>query len=188
MGGNCYSEFFDAMAIVRADNLSFRISVTVSGKRRREYFAILRKTIHDINSSFEKLKVSEFIPLPDTDGLELEYSELLAYEETGKDEYFVGKLRRSFPVKELLNGIETEYARIDKVFWDVFISYSHKDHELIKKLTAQLNNNGITYWMEPGNSVDNFANAIQKCRTIFLCISQNFFSFKSGTKRGQLRN
>lgn len=51
------------------------------------------------------------VPLPDNDEIAIEYVELIGYEQMGKGDYTVGKLRKTYSVKELLNGIEKEEER-----------------------------------------------------------------------------
>jgi hypothetical protein len=48
----------------------------------------------------------ELVPLPDNDDITLLYDELLGYELGGKSEIFVGRLRKSYSVSDLLDGIE----------------------------------------------------------------------------------
>lgn len=104
-----------ASALVRADEKAKRIHVAVQGQQKRDYFAIIRKVIREINSSFEKLQVTEFVPLPDVRDVLLDYSELLGYEIAKKEEIFVGRLGVSYNVQTLLNGIEKPAARAAQV-------------------------------------------------------------------------
>ena len=98
-------------ALIRSDEKAKRIYVSVSGQQKRDYFAIIRKVISDINASFEKLDVTELVPLPDAPEVLIEYRELIGYELDRRGEIFVGKLRRAYSVSELLNGIEDEKSR-----------------------------------------------------------------------------
>lgn len=52
--------------------------------------------------------------MPDYEDITVEYNELIGYEQDERDELFVGKLRRSFSVKRLLNGIEKEEKRVKR--------------------------------------------------------------------------
>jgi small GTP-binding protein len=102
---------FHATAVIKADEQDEKIYIYVNGEQKRDYFSTIRKTFRDINDSFEKLEATELVPLPDNDEIAIEYEELIGYELEGRDEYFIGKLRKSYSVKELLNGIETEEER-----------------------------------------------------------------------------
>jgi hypothetical protein len=97
---------FRAQAVVTADTSAKQIKVIVVGEQRRDYFSVIRKAISEINSSFEKLTVIESVPLPDTPDMLIPYQELVGHEVEGKSQIFVGRLRRSYPVEKLLNGIE----------------------------------------------------------------------------------
>jgi hypothetical protein len=45
----------DTTALVKADEREKKIYIFVNGTQKRDYFAVLRKTFHDIHDSFEKL-------------------------------------------------------------------------------------------------------------------------------------
>jgi hypothetical protein len=102
---------FKATAVVKADNEEKRIHIYVSGEQKRDYFAVIRHTLRDINASFEKLNAVEKVPLPDNDAIAIDYDELTGYEEVGEEYYLVGKLKKRYNVKRLLNGIEKEEDR-----------------------------------------------------------------------------
>lgn len=148
---------FDSYAIIIADLKERTVNVTVYGKDRIQHFAIIRKTINDLNNDFEKLLVSEWIPLPDENG-KVEYKELLGYEEAGKNEYFVGKIKKNFNVKELLNGVIPENIRTRSFVWDVFLCHSSLDKALVMEIAKDLESRGVTYWLDeeqiqPGDSI-----------------------------------
>lgn len=102
---------FGATALVVADQKDKKISISVGGKQKRDYFSAIRKALNDINSSFEKLGVTEYVPLPDKPEVLLDYKELLGYEVANRDEIFVGRLGKAYNVPALLNGIERRTAR-----------------------------------------------------------------------------
>jgi len=105
------SQNYDATAIVKADEEDKKIMLTISGTQKRDFFAILRDTIKGIHSDFKNLDVTEQIPLPQHPDFMVDYHELVGYEIEGIDEYFVGKLRKKYSVKELLNGIIPQEVR-----------------------------------------------------------------------------
>jgi hypothetical protein len=105
-------EAFHSTAVIKADEENKKIYIYVDGEQKRDYFSTIRKTFRDINASFEKLKAKEMVPLPDNDEITIEYVELIGYELEGRDDYFIGKLRKGYSVKKLLNGIEKEGERI----------------------------------------------------------------------------
>jgi internalin A len=108
-----HSALFSADALVKADEKAKRITVAVMGKQRRDYFAAVRDAFAEIHQSFEKLSVTELVPLPDRPDVLLEYRELIGYENAGRDEYFIGRIGSSYQVKDLLNGIVDENRRKD---------------------------------------------------------------------------
>src|SRR5205085_3301625 len=83
--------------------------------QRRDYFAVIRKAIAEINASFEKLGITELVPLPDVPEILVDYRELLGHELAGRSEIFIGRLGREYSVATLLNGIESEASRRNAV-------------------------------------------------------------------------
>jgi hypothetical protein len=106
-----YDKNTDAIAIIRADDRERLIDIQVGGKQKRDYFAVIRGTLNDIHATFQKLTITELVPLPDNPIICLEYQELIGYELDGRDEYFVGKLGKVYSVSALLNGIEKKEQR-----------------------------------------------------------------------------
>jgi|GEM_PF-1887407 len=101
-----YGKNTESTAIIRADNRERLIDIQIEGEQKRDYFAVIRNTLNEIHNSFEKLEVTELVPLPDNPELCVEYRELIGYEMSGTDKYFVGKLSKYYSVSKLLNGIE----------------------------------------------------------------------------------
>jgi len=102
---------FKATAVVKADNEEKRIHIYVTGEQKRDYFSVVRHKLRSINESFEKLIAVEKVPLPDNTDIAIDYEELTGYEEVGEEYYLVGKLKKRYSVKQLLNGIEKEEER-----------------------------------------------------------------------------
>jgi GTPase SAR1 family protein len=98
---------FDSVAVVRQDKHEGRIYIEVSGKQARGYFATIRKTIREINDSFEKLDVTEWVPLPDQQDHAVKYSDLIGHEVGGRKVKFVGELGKGYAVAKLLGSIES---------------------------------------------------------------------------------
>jgi internalin A len=93
-------------ALVTADEREKRLYLYVGGEQTRDYFSVIRKVVRDINSSFEKLSVTEQIPLPDAPEVLIDYQELIGYELAGRHEIFIGRLGRGYDVTTLLSGLE----------------------------------------------------------------------------------
>ncbi|MCE4058566.1 COR domain-containing protein [Pseudomonas sp. Au-Pse12] len=106
-----HSETFSTKALIKADEKAKRIYVTVAGLEKRDYFAVIRRTIFEINISFEKLGFREKVPLPDESGHMVDYADLIGHERKGIEEMFIGRLDRSFNVQKLLNGVEKKSSR-----------------------------------------------------------------------------
>ncbi|MCI0470475.1 MAG: hypothetical protein L0Y73_02330, partial [Candidatus Aminicenantes bacterium] len=131
-----HEQAFHAAAVVKADEEKRCIYIYVSGEQKRDYFATIRKTIRDINASFEKLKTTELVPLPDNPDITVEYEELTGHEKMGSTEIIIGKIEKRYPVALLLDGIEKpeerkiESEKIAREGGDIHI---HLDQEIIQQ-------------------------------------------------------
>ncbi len=105
---------FNATALVKSDEEKNRIFIFVEGEHRRYYFSIIRNIFKEIHGDFVNLAVSELIPLPDTNGLTVDYYELIACEIQGVKDYRIAKLKMIYSVKTLLDGLEEEKERAKK--------------------------------------------------------------------------
>jgi internalin A len=185
-------ETFNSTAIVIADTKERRIDITVSGIYRREYFGAIRRTFYSLHKAFEKLVVTEWIPLPGAMQHAVKYKNLLGHEKAGKSDYFDGDLEKTFVVKDLLDGIEHESVRREEYKWDVFLCHASADKPIIRKIAHDLKERGIQYWLDeekidPGdNFIDKITDALQRSRNILPCISKN--QLTSGWSKAEYQN
>ena len=134
---------FHSTAVIKADERDEKIYIYVDGEQKRDYFSAIRKTFRDIKASFEKLEAKELVPLPDNDEITSEYEELIGYEQMGKDDYTVGKLRKTYSVKELLNGVVSEeeraeeHMKIPKSGGNVYVTVGQKQVNVQKQDVMQ---------------------------------------------------
>jgi internalin A len=155
-------------ALVRGDVQGRTVTIRVagSGQGRRELLGIIREHFERIHRSFEKLPVTELVPIPKHPDATVPYKDLLDYEAAGDDEYKVVIDRRpvKFSVTQLLDGVDIPGARRpsdrvvpfhreflrDRDSVTLFISYSHKDErfrdELRGALTAYERRGDVTSW------------------------------------------
>jgi small GTP-binding protein len=102
---------FQATAVVKADHYARRIHICVNGLQKREYFAVILAALRRINQSFEKLKTTEHIPLPDNPEVTANYQQLIRFEEEGIEFYYPAETRKKYRVKDLLGSIEPEIEK-----------------------------------------------------------------------------
>jgi internalin A len=95
-----------AQAAVKADYEKRRISLWVSGPRRKEYLHFLWYSLREINASFEKLRVRERVPMPDDPERTADYETLLKYAQRGNDMYIPDGSDKEYSVKELLGLVQ----------------------------------------------------------------------------------
>ncbi|MCP5104754.1 MAG: GTP-binding protein, partial [bacterium] len=99
------SSAFKSRALVRVDEEAKKVAIYVNGEQKRDYFAVIRNALRAINESFEKLDATEKVPLPDKEGISIEYPELIGYQMANRDDIFVGKLGKSYSTGQLLADI-----------------------------------------------------------------------------------
>ena len=102
-------------AKVKADMVDRKIFISIVGKEhtRRAFLAVIRSAFNEINSNF-RIEIEQKIPVPGSPDVLVSYEELLAHEEMGEPEIVIPKLRRKFPVRELLDGVEEPSARMSR--------------------------------------------------------------------------
>ncbi|AKB32454.1 hypothetical protein MSSIH_1764 [Methanosarcina siciliae HI350] len=98
-------EKFNSSAVVRADIEAKRISIYVKGKQRRDYFAVILQRFREINNSFEKLKATEKIPLPDYPEITVSYDHLIKLELKGRETYMPDGSDNEYNVSDLLGTV-----------------------------------------------------------------------------------
>jgi internalin A len=190
-------------ALVRGDVQGRTVTIRVAGtgQGRRELLGIIREHFERIHRSFEKLPVTELVPIPSHPDVSVPYKDLLAYELIGDDEYKVvidGRPAK-FSVTELLDGVDIpgvrrpadrtvpfhrEFLR-DRDSVTLFISYSHKDEryrdELRGALTAYERRGDVTSWDDtcimPGqNWEQEILNKLERADIVVLLLSNDFIS------------
>ena len=140
-------------ALVRGDILGRRIMIWVNGTgSRRELLGIIREHFERIHKTYEKLPVTEIVPIPGHPAAHVKHDLLLKYERDRREQIAVevGDGLLDVRVKELLDGVDLPGKRRSRrpaeLIMDgfmsgaipVFISYSHKDSTLLDQLRAAL--------------------------------------------------
>jgi small GTP-binding protein len=107
-GAVLYDKESGSEAVVKADTEARRIYLRVNGPHRKEFLSFLWFSLREINSSFEKLAVSERIPMPDAPHITADYQTLLNHLKAGLDNYMPEGAENVYPVKKLLGLVEPE--------------------------------------------------------------------------------
>ncbi|AYB33337.1 COR domain-containing protein [Chryseolinea soli] len=95
---------YAARAIVKSDEEEKRISIYVEGKQPRDFFAIIRHTLEDINNSFEKLVFEERVAIPNSE-LSISFNHLLTLEGKGIQDYVPEGSSEEIDVSEVLGTV-----------------------------------------------------------------------------------
>ncbi|MHA2407541.1 MAG: COR domain-containing protein [Candidatus Ranarchaeia archaeon] len=106
---------FQSTAVVKADHEAKRIYLHVQGGQKRDYFAVLLATLRRINQSYEKLKTTELVPMPDDEEITVNYKHLIRLEKRGIDLYLPGESEKEYRVKDLLGSISGGKATEEEV-------------------------------------------------------------------------
>jgi len=105
-----------SQALVKADTEARRINIWVQGDTPREYLHYLRYLLTDINSSFEKLFVSERVPMPDDPQRTADYETLLNYAKEEIPYYIPEGTSKKYSVHELLGLVQPkDKAELERV-------------------------------------------------------------------------
>lgn len=104
-----------AKAVVEANMEKNRISICIQGdaKDKRDYFSVIHHALWEINDSFNGLKITEKMPLPDNPSIEVSYKALLGYEKVNNDTYFEGETGKTYSVsRDFLDKISDKRERV----------------------------------------------------------------------------
>lgn len=170
---------FDSLAVIIADQNEKTIRISIVGTNSREYLFFIRRTFHSLHNRFEKLKVSEWIPVPGHPNIAIEYSELVGFESVGQETFYFPKIKESIQVNHVLNFVEPPSIRKSSFKWDTFICHSSKDYRKIQNIVDEFKGKSISYWIDeeqiqPGSSViDKITEGILNSKYIIVCLSQN---------------
>jgi internalin A len=144
----------DNLALVRADAQERRVLINIKGPvaGRRRLLSVARANFDRIHGSIKNLKPVEIVPLPGQPDAHVPYVELLAWEESGMEEFnkVVDGNIVPLSVQRLLNGVESEGERASASgarsprdiergrAARVFVSYSHRDERQLNELKTHL--------------------------------------------------
>jgi len=106
----------------------------------RMFLKLIRKEFESIHHSISRIDVEELIALENGNIL-VSYKHLLSYEEEGIKEYFEPETKKKYPVKKLLNGVESRVnledlrlriseGQIGEVLEDLILAFP-KNNEII---------------------------------------------------------
>jgi internalin A len=192
-------------ALVRGDVQGRTITIRVGGvsKGRRELLGIIREHFERIHKSYEKLPVTELVPIPGHPEAQVKHDLLLKHERAGRQMIAVdiGDDLQDFPVTELLDGVDLPGAPrsraadskgiADRELFEhrdaipVFISYARKDETFRDQLRAALvpyeRKSELAVWDEelivPGQVRETEMHThLERAQIIILLLSSDFLS------------
>lgn len=187
-------------ALVRGDIQGRKVTIRVvgpSGRGRGELLGIIREYFERIHKSYEKLPVTEMVPVPGYPYTQVRHDLLLKYERSGRDYIAVdlGEELQDFSVNDLLDGIDLLKGAIRRSKNEtlknlgisnansIFISYSHKDErfrdELRGALTAYERIGELDVWddtlIKPGHKWEaKILEKLERSDIIVLLLSNDF--------------
>lgn len=176
----CYG---DNRAKVLVEPLYLLIRITVWGKDRRDILLLIRNEFDYIHKTLNNPEVKELVPCICTEckisrePFFYDLNVLNHFMEKGKATIPCMKSTESISIKSLLEGYQIPTEATWK--WDVFISYSSKDHRIIIKLVEDFRKQDIRYWLDdeqilPGDLiVTKIEEGINNSRILLFCLSRN---------------
>ncbi|MDR7666720.1 COR domain-containing protein [Methanosarcina sp. Z-7115] len=124
---------FNSSAVVRVDNEARRINIYVDGEQKKDYFAVILHKFREINNSFEKLKATEKIPLPDRPDVTVSYKHLIKLEMKGIEMYMPDGSDYEYRVSDLLGTVinrRSERLLLEEIFKNTEIS-KNREKEIL---------------------------------------------------------
>ncbi len=188
-------QYDNCEALIRADFEEKIITVEVGGSgNKRMLLSIVREKFEDVHSNFKDISIKQEIPIDSENKVLVSYDDLVLYEIANEEFIFIPQLKTRFKVKNLLDGIEDEETRKEKINdmkegegVSMFISYSRADEVLKDKLKAHLSNlvsnDKIRTWddreIPAGNRWEEDINQfLETSEFILLLISSDFLASK----------
>ncbi len=110
-----YNAELAARAVVRVDEAERRVELAVSGERRREYLGIVLHALREINKSFEQLRFTELVVLPDNPMVSISYDHLAKLESQGEKRYLPDGADHGYEVSELLGWVRPPNTTEDEI-------------------------------------------------------------------------
>jgi internalin A len=189
-------------ALIRGDIQGRTITIRVVGPTsggRRELLGIVREHFERIHRSYEKLPVTELVPIPGHPDVHVEHELLITYERSFRRTITVkiDKGLRDFRVKDLLDGVDLPglsrgsgdgaFTRRpgdkDMNTLSLFISYSHKDATFLDQLRGALvpyeRKDELKVWadplVEPGQAWESeILGNLERADLVILLLSNDF--------------
>jgi internalin A len=110
-------EYEDNKALVKADREDKKIFIWVSGKEqtRRIFLTVIRSQFDGIHKTIPGIEATPKVPIPNHPKIVVDYKHLLTLEKKNKLSFIPEGLDREVNVEQLLNGIELEPKRHQKL-------------------------------------------------------------------------
>ncbi|PAV13150.1 hypothetical protein ASJ81_18615, partial [Methanosarcina spelaei] len=157
---------FNSCAVIRSDNEAKKIYINVNGGQRRDYFSSILFNLWEINSSFEKLKAVEKIPLPDEPEIAVSYDHLVYLEEIGEDRYRPEGSRKAYNVKDLLGTVNikrTEQELLKEIL-SILKNMNQNEEEKFEKVVSVLS----SLAMDQAEESDNWETLSRKLNRVVM--------------------
>ena len=110
---------FQTTAVIRADNEAHRIDIYVNGNQPKDYLIVILLFFREINDSFEKLKVSELVPMPDEPNITASYKTLVNYAQKGLKDYIPDGSDEIYRVSDLLGLVQLDEKGDDQEILEI---------------------------------------------------------------------
>ena len=162
------------------------LSIAIRGEYCRDLLAIIKYHIEQIHETLHNPVVSEMAPCCCMECIKLEspyYFDYTVLKRLQKKRdlsalLLCQKSLEEVSLGELLSGVEIAPPTLAGP-WDVFISYSSLDVDIVGQMVIDLKKAGISYWWDKEQIVDGVSisgeidNGLRKSRNVIACLSYN---------------
>lgn len=157
----------ETVAVVRIDQEGSRLSILTSGKRKREYLAIVRWITRNAIKVSGRIAAIEYIRLPGDIEYLVPYAKLTGLRDKGIDQYPHEISDQVFSIADLLSNVEItadmtneniatkgkSAGEADEPY--CFVAYASQDRTFVERLSEKLRAVGIPLWydqhLQPGD-------------------------------------
>jgi hypothetical protein len=177
-------KYQNSQAFVKMNLDKRQIEIKIKGDNKRGMLEVIRYHFDHINNSIKNINISKKIPCNCSKNCPERYSyeKLLKAEKSGVRIVQCHESYTDILVSSLLDGYKRREERLKEYEYDVFISYSSNDKDIIETLIANFKNEEITYWIDVekikfGDRItQKIEDGLQKSKFVLACLSENLIA------------
>ena len=131
---------YNCSALIKADKNAKKIYIYVNGEQKQDYFSVILYLFREINTSFEKVKIKELVPMMDNSEITVSYEHLIRLNKNGIEKYMPDGSDNEYNVNDLLGNI---YQKKNE---EQQIQTSEQILTKLEKLEGETGDAKINFW------------------------------------------